>query len=222
MMKNRRNWIFGIIGTIMLGAIGSGLWSLLLEPSLSWVARGTLTLATLGISSVRDNVYQDIAKGYTEAPGLFLIALITGFIFFVVLGYSSFRLGQFVGDRIFSKFIKRHLSTETDKIVEKLELELKKYENHLRKLEIVLIVLTILIASFLYVQYSMLKYTNSAITHFQQCFTICRPYLDEAQEKKVLAQFSQIKNKQDYIDLMNQLYEIGHKKGADFPKFTIW
>jgi hypothetical protein len=82
--------------------------------------------------------------------------------------------------------------------------------------------LLFLTASFLYVQFTLIKYTNGAITHFQQCFAISRPFLDTNQEKKMLAQFAQIKSREDYLILINQLYEIGQENNVSFPSFAIW
>jgi hypothetical protein len=38
--------LFGVLGTIILGALGSGLWELV-KPEFSWLGSSTLTVITL-------------------------------------------------------------------------------------------------------------------------------------------------------------------------------
>src|SRR5437868_15179640 len=82
-MSTRVKWIVGIIGTIVLGALGSGLWDLCLRDFFVWSGHGILTLITLGIGSVRDSVYFEIAKGRTDRVGIYLVSF--GMAFFGIL-----------------------------------------------------------------------------------------------------------------------------------------
>lgn len=73
-MNNKKvKLIIGILGTIILGAIGSGLWDLALEPALTWCGRTFFTIATLGLSQLRNEIYIDIAKGFHEALSILLV-----------------------------------------------------------------------------------------------------------------------------------------------------
>src|SRR5437764_7100847 len=69
----------GVIGSLVVGALGSGLWSWMFEPVLSRLGKGILNLVTLGISSLKDNVYSTAAEGLHEVPSLhvhlFVIAI---------------------------------------------------------------------------------------------------------------------------------------------------
>jgi hypothetical protein len=56
----------GVVATIILGALGSGLWETALRPSGSWIWRGILTAATLGSQSIKNQVYVEAAKGSTQ------------------------------------------------------------------------------------------------------------------------------------------------------------
>src|SRR5262249_10164045 len=48
---------------ILLGAIGSGLWSHFFDPLYVTVRDWTLSIATLGIGAMKNDLYQDIAVG---------------------------------------------------------------------------------------------------------------------------------------------------------------
>ncbi|MGB8479205.1 MAG: hypothetical protein WCE63_10225 [Acidobacteriaceae bacterium] len=58
------------IGSLILGALGSGLWELALKPGGQWIAKAILTVATLGSISLKDGVYRQAAKGLHEEAAL--------------------------------------------------------------------------------------------------------------------------------------------------------
>jgi hypothetical protein len=52
----RRNW-WKAVTAIAVGAVGSGTWEIALKPILSAIGSAILTVETLGIASLRDDVY---------------------------------------------------------------------------------------------------------------------------------------------------------------------
>jgi hypothetical protein len=77
-----RKTIFSTIGVIVLGALGSGLWELA-KPLLSWAWFGMLTVATLGLDSLRDGIYADAAANLGRPANL--IAVYQGLAWVVML-----------------------------------------------------------------------------------------------------------------------------------------
>src|SRR2546425_13379036 len=81
-------WVVGTFVTILLGAIGSGVWQHLLGPGFQWGSRTLLNIASLGFQSYRDSVYQEIAKDNLESANietLRMATLIVWFLFFTSL-----------------------------------------------------------------------------------------------------------------------------------------
>ena len=85
-----------MIGVVVLGVLGSGLWELV-KPLLGWSWSGLLTIATLGLDSLRDGIYADAASSVGRPIGLRLavqllaaLILVTGV---AIIGYIkvSFR-----------------------------------------------------------------------------------------------------------------------------------
>ena len=79
-----------MIGVVVLGALGSGLWELV-KPLLGWSWSGLLTIATLGLDSLRDGIYADAASSVGRPIGLRLavqllaaLILVTGV---AIIGY---------------------------------------------------------------------------------------------------------------------------------------
>jgi hypothetical protein len=65
--------LLSTLGVIVLGALGSGLWELA-KPLLSWAWIALLTIATLGLDSLRDGMYAAASGGIGKPTGAALIA----------------------------------------------------------------------------------------------------------------------------------------------------
>lgn len=61
--------LVSVVGVIVLGALGSGLWELI-KPLLGWGWSGILTLSTLGLDSLRDGIYADTASVNGKPTGI--------------------------------------------------------------------------------------------------------------------------------------------------------
>ena len=79
--------------TILLGAVGSGLWELTLRPGGYWIGHTVLTAATLASKFLRDQVYLEAAKHSHEAVAEHVssvLGAIWGAIFGVSISYILF------------------------------------------------------------------------------------------------------------------------------------
>jgi hypothetical protein len=86
----RLSAILAVIGALILGALGSGLWELLFKPLLFWVSTLFLNIATLGINSLRDGLYVEIARGHDPSGLLsFTLNIVVFASFFVVLAFLT-------------------------------------------------------------------------------------------------------------------------------------
>ncbi|MCW5205993.1 hypothetical protein VU08_03550 [Desulfobulbus sp. F5] len=225
-MKNSTlKWILGILGTIVLGAIGSGLWSLLLEPISVWAGRTLFTIATLGLEALRTNVYVAVAKGLHEEASLAILL----FLIFVSLGILGYYSGRMHG--------RRHAEREIASIVAKIKsdtLDEKDRRNRIQKelverkdkiyaeTSISTTLGLICIIVFCNFQLFILFYTNSAITHFRQCYSICEPFITEQQAKEFRSQFALVESRTDYVVLLQDICNIADKNGKKCPKFTAF
>ena len=188
MKKKTIKWILGVIGLIFLGAIGSGLWQIAIEPVGNWFLDAVFTITTLGLSSFSDAFYRDVAKGLHEETSIFTLYFIfVGFMIF--FGYAwSVNSGDGV--------------SKLNKIIQRWRV-------------LILKICMIFLATLLIFQYFTIVNRNRIITNFRQRFTAAKFMLDEQEEEKILARFAIIKNKQDYVDLINTLQEIANKRLQD-------
>lgn len=194
MKKKTIKWILGIIGIIFLGAVGSGLWQIGIEPASSWILDALFKITTLGLSYFEDAFYRDVAKGLHEETSIFTLYFIfVGFTIFFGYIWSTTS-----GDRA-SKF--------------------NKFRQRWRGL--ILKILTIYLFSLLVFQYSTITRRNRIITDFRRRFTIAKSLLDEQEEEFLLSKFSMIKSKQDYLNVNNMLIEMSSKKIQDLKSSSV-
>lgn len=202
-----RKVILGIGATIVLGAVGSGVWELVFSPTVSWLGRGLLTLATLGLESVSDSIYVDVAKGHHERSSLAIYGLVSiGFLFApLVLARRPLLIPK----------IRQFLE---GKDPEQLEAMRKK---NVRLLSHLLLILTLL-GTVIFVRSLMHTYTNTAITYFNQSLNIVLPFISVEEERRFRSEFARISSKNDYVQLVNKLNERAKSNGIQLPKFSIW
>jgi hypothetical protein len=78
---NLRLWwkrILTLAGLLLLGAVGSGIWDLFLRSASLNIGAGLVGISTLGITSLRDGLYTDIASGNFDRASILILLLITG------------------------------------------------------------------------------------------------------------------------------------------------
>ena len=64
---------------------------------------------------------------------------------------------------------------------------------------------------------------ESEILHqFNQYLNICKPYISDNEEEKFISEYTQIKNRQDYAQIMEKLHEIAQKNNQYCPRLIIY
>ena len=72
--------VLGVFATIVLGAIGSGLWERMLGPFLDWLTRVTVGIYASVVGTYRDSIYESAAKGLHEEHSLVVHTMIIGLL----------------------------------------------------------------------------------------------------------------------------------------------
>jgi len=206
-MSNTRKIALGILGTIVLGALGSGLWSVVFEPAFSMISRATLNVVTLGVASVRDGIYEDAASGLHEVSSLHVHLFLVVFITLIPL------MPVFISR--FASAIERRLETE-DKTGSAATL------RRLRRFATASSLAACLAGSALLVRFLLVNQTNLTVAHFNRTFAICRPYLDPESKERLLSEFARMHSRADYLALMAKLQTIAAAEKLALPEFTPW
>ena len=73
--------LLGILGTIILGALGSGLWESIISPGLSWSSSAIASFFSSMSTRYQESVFQLAAEGESEMR-IYRLQLLMGLLFF--------------------------------------------------------------------------------------------------------------------------------------------
>ena len=220
-------------GTIILGAVGSGVWEYILDPFVSASTKAILNIATLGVKSFKNDLYIEVAKGFHEKASYLLLSkvdiiLVIGLLFYSFI--NALRIKSLIYDRDLQlkkihriesggKLEENHWMDELKDIKDELKCPKIQY---LLKTSYVLIGIAVLLLSAQYVSSKRSFYINEAITYYQQSKSIIAPYISSKDLLLFDSRFSQIKTPNDYYEIMNQLKSVAKNEKVDLPDFDAW
>lgn len=207
--SNQKKYWLSVTATIVLGALGSGLWNLI-EPYVGKIGNWILSIATLGIKSIQDDVYANAALGLHELSSLYLLLITSTFMFALPATLTAFPL--------LLPFLKISVDKEVSVSKDKME---SKIKNSL-KLLVVAGLFGTLFGSYFFVKFLMVNQENLIASFFRQRVTIIRPYISDHDFNKYNSKFSRIKTKNEYLELMEGMEGVGKAIGVEVPKVETW
>ena len=80
--------IVAVVGVILIGALGSGLWDLFLKQEFLYFGSFALNISTFGISSYRDSIYADISQGHADHASMLILSFCYGALLAVCISIS--------------------------------------------------------------------------------------------------------------------------------------
>lgn len=220
---NRKIKLIGAISvTVVLGAVGSGVWEYVLKPGLSGTTAVVLDIATLGIDSYKDSLYSEVARGFREKSSVTLlsVAMYLIGIFAVTIAARIFPL--------WSRIMRSHgisSNPETQQVKSSLLKTVQHQANRIvfqKPSAVILIIGYIFISVFMFVGMTRVIYVNSAQSHFYQSLRIIAPYIKIQKEQEMVSAFSSVSTELDYRDLIAELKSIAQQNSETLPKFEIW
>lgn len=201
-----------IFSFIAAALIIPAFWEYIGKPGLEYLFKGFLVLGNFLHSTVRDAVYQEIAKGLYERETVLLASL----FFILPTVYILIRTIEITSRR-------RERLIEKNKNLKELKVNNPDaFEKHLIKTRNSLILIAVLLVLMSAFPVAQLQYKSNAISRFNQALRICRPYLTEEEYTKIESEFSSIENSQDYLRLYRQLESLAKTNGKKLPEFWIW
>jgi hypothetical protein len=217
--------IAAILGTILIGAIGSGVWQHLLGPAFFFLRDVILNLSSLDIKKIQNNIYIEIGKGFHEGLSkksfnilnMLYVYVIIYIIVRIILDYRETEKNL--------QMIQKEQTTSEKPTMKELNNKFKELNNKFKKMGkynlicLLLATFVICISILDKVQY---EYINSAITYYQQMNVINRPYLSQNENLRIESEFAQISSKEDYVKIVNNLKDIALKNKQKVPTFDIW
>lgn len=194
-MKKKLLWL---LATLVLGALGSGLWELAFRPILAFCATTALDIVTLGMESLRNGLYKEAARGQYERVSITMLSAGAG----MMIGASIMTL--------LAPDLRRRLNV-------------MQGGNAAASLKFSLKLLFVFVTTLAILLFQRTAYINRAVNHFEQLAQIVAPYQTEQERLLVRSKFAQMISRDQYEQLIRSLVEFARSRGiTSAPQFSIY
>lgn len=240
-MNFKKKAILGLIGALIVGGLGNGVWEYVFEPAFTWSLSGILNVATLGIQTFKDDLYGEIAKGFHEKSSL---SLANSLYYWVGYGvaFGSFLFTRKTKDLVSSIAT---LNKEIDELedtangssepsepdkdlhtrISNLRSRVQKQAPKtvlLHKAAYLLFVFGIAFFGWMIIGGAKDRYINTAIVHYKQSLAIVAPLATGKELSTFESRFALIASKSDYEALITDIEHVGDRGGLKLPDFKAW
>ena len=230
-----RDALLTLLGTIIIGALGSGLWDVLFKRWYGIIAQFAVRIATFGIATSRDSLYLEAAKGPRDRAGGWLIYVVILFGLPWTVALQPFWHGPTSAEilrDVEEAEVARHPITEADvnalppEQLRALKAKLQAVKdaqdtaeqeriNHVKSMAATLAgferfkwpIMIGIIFGYVNVLFSAIRLTavSGIITGYQQRLSACRPFLTQEEQWVIESRFARMKSRSDYAKLMEDL-----------------
>jgi hypothetical protein len=218
-MNTKLKWTLGIAGSLVVGALGSGLWNGVFSPIFTATGHFGLSLITLGYSSTRDLVYERAAVGmHEEASVLGLVFLVSFSSGLPIVLYLPIR-------RAIKKIFKKDEERSENKNVAEQKKEIERFKRKallLARTSFWATIVSVCLGTIIFVQILLLSYTNQIIAHYNQELAIITPDITEQQRQIYQARFASMKTRQDFVSLFEEINKTAESHGKPQSTFIPW
>ncbi|MBE0616046.1 MAG: hypothetical protein IH604_20435 [Burkholderiales bacterium] len=213
------HWILSIVVTILLGAIGSGLWDAALKPISLKLGGQLYTVITFGARRSRDKIYKRAAMGHHELPSLYIL-LIVMVVGISALAATQMRLYvQLYAPEILSVRLVAGCPKEDETKFKECVREQAK--EKLAPVVQILSLIAIFITVVIFYRFTAINRMNLVTTYYQQCVRAVRPFLDEKTFKTLEQQYALMTTKEHYEAIISQLATVANDNNSSLPESYI-
>jgi len=228
--KQRWTWphpLLTLVGTILIGAIGSGLWEIGIKPSLIWSGQLALDIITFGSTAAKDNAYKAAALDQTSIPAARLYAMTIGLFSAPLVVFLMYEFGM-SPNRIRrialsnSTTEEHHTFDERLSRIEEITEQLKGYRKRLAIVRRSLLVILGVLIGFVFVRHMIHNQSLLIWRSFNADLKQCAPYLTPDEEELIEAQFAAIQTKKDYSKILGEFAKIADKNHIVLHSTSLW
>lgn len=188
--------IAAAVVTIILGAIGSGLWERFLSEFFDVVVNLLIELLDSIFTSYQDGIYESASLGFREEHSIFIASMI---YMFVPMSYYILLMRYYI-----SRAKRRNNS----------ELKIFVHSKNVYKF---LWVMTISAVIFSLLVVTKKSYTNRVISYSLRSIDIVRPYISEKEHNLLLSQYYQIRSADDFEEFNQSVTELAELHSLRLP-----
>lgn len=203
-----------VIATILLGALGSGLWELFLRDIILGLGNFTLSLISSVWGGYVDLLHRDVGKLRSD---LLVTPLFAFFLVILIFG------PWFYVKKLLSRvsYLRKELTITGDEASQSLEQITCMVDTIRRKIFRILIPI-IFCSSVMYAILGwQLTYTRNAGTWAERSIEILLPYVTPQEHNKLRSDLRMVETAEQFYALEKQLQAQARKASIRLPSFTI-
>lgn len=217
--NTKAKYLWAIAGTIVLGAIGSGVWEMIAKPGLSSAGRFFLNIITFGSTTIKDWAYETASFDPYPLPAL----LVQACVVWLITALISFKATVYFAKLLLSRR-KRDNDSESTPLVALSNGELvHPIDNRLEDLKRGTSVMVFVIPVIGFIAGGAV--INQAILvkrSFETNMAICAPALSLQEEKILRSRYASIRTKSQHAMLVSDLERLCQSKGVALRDFPTW
>lgn len=154
-----------------------------------------LDIATLGLTSLRDGLYEEVARGAYERAAEKHYVIVLSIVSEAILAFSLMT------------FLKKKGTPA------------KKDKEHNRRF----LAFFLLIAAVIFsLQLAQTIYANRAAAHMEQMQRLVAPYITQDQRLILASRFASMHTRKEYVDLLDEMSAIATANGKRVPEMSIY
>jgi hypothetical protein len=211
-------WIGGLLGAILIGAIGSGFWEVALRDPVLWLGKKLLEFVALIWGGYVDNLYSHLGSNYSDALSLlpFMLSVAAMVMFLSIVPLSLRREFRWAKKRWDIKAgrapaEKRDLAT----IVAELDLASRRAD----KLFAILWAICPLGLAFTLFLTTQTLYVRGAANWIERSIEIEAPYLSPRDVLLMRSQFRSISDGKGFFALWDRIHAVARANSLQLPAF---
>ncbi len=208
----------GILATILLGALGSGVWDMALKPLIYMMQDMVLTIGTLGVKSLIDSVYIEVGVGNTARSSNHLLSFLVApmlIIGFLNLYYVAI-MWKMTNNRTSEISRRVMVISNINKTIQRFRSGIS--DNFLLANCLVLqLCIIILVFSI-----SKTVYASDAHAYLIQISEIASPFLSAEEKMLVRSRIYQIHSREDFSNLRGMILKVIDEKKLYNPPFDAF
>ena len=209
--------VLTLIGALIVGVLGNALWELLFKPVLLWISTFILTIVTLGIDSLRDNLYAEMAKGLYERSGFETFSML---IVVATAVFISSALTLPLGIRIITSELSRRANLVKAGSARQWAVPPSRVFRWLRTAVIVFVALMMFEAGLLLSRYAYVSFIINGALYLDQSQHIVAPYLTDKERIALRSRTAAMKTRFDFDGVNSELLEVAKANKIELPKFV--
>lgn len=231
MKSKTASFVLWLCGALVVGALGNGLWEIG-KPALVWVGVAMLDIGTLGLTTLTDSIYVEVARGTYDRASLSLYSFALGAMTGAVLFFPILHvLRKSATLQLKAEFKARKDQTsppgtltasEDAQVRADLQVGIMRLKNKIILGQRIGATVAIIVATTLVVQNFRLIYIVRAANHVEQLQRVVAPYLSEAQRLRNSSTFASMRTRQQYVELTQELVAVAKANGVQAPDFDIY